>query len=50
MKKISYYVTILKEFIRKEKQIKKIENGLVKQIRINQEIIKKINSYQDNVI
>ena len=30
MKKISYYVTILKEFIQKEKQMRKIESGLVK--------------------
>ena len=30
MKKINYYVTILKEFIEKEKLIKKVENELVK--------------------
>ena len=30
IKKISYYVTILKEFIKKEKQTKKTENELVK--------------------
>ena len=29
MKKFSYYVTILKEFIKKEKQTRKIENELV---------------------
>ena len=30
MKRISYYITILKEFIEKEKQTEKVENGLVK--------------------
>ena len=45
IKKISYYVIILKEFIRKKKQTRKIENGLVKWIKTNQEIIKKMNSY-----
>ena len=30
IERINYYVTILKEFIEKEKQIKKTENGLVK--------------------
>ena len=29
MKKINYYVTILKEFIKKEKQTKKVENELI---------------------
>ena len=50
MKKISYYVIILKEFIEKEKQTRKVESELVKQIKINQETIKKMNSYQDNLI
>ena len=30
MKKISYYIIILKEFIKKEKQTRKIENKLIK--------------------
>ena len=30
IKKISYYVTILKEFIKKKKQTRKVENEFVK--------------------
>ena len=35
MKKISYYITILKEFIKKEKQTRKIKNEFVKSIKTN---------------
>ena len=35
IEKIDYYVTILKEFIRKEKQTRKVVNGLVKWVKIN---------------
>ena len=48
IKKISYYITILKEFIKKEKQTRKVENKLVKQIKTNQKTIEEMNSYQDN--
>ena len=50
IEKISYYVTILKKFIEKKKNIEKVENELTNWVKINQETIKEIDSYQDNII
>ena len=48
MKKISYYVTILKEFIGKEKQTGKAGSELVEWVKTNQDTIKGMNSYHDS--
>ena len=45
MKKISYYVAILEEFIKKEKQTGKVKSELIKWIKTNQKTIEEINSY-----
>ena len=50
MKKISYYIAILKEFITKEKFTEKIKSELVKWVKTNKKTIKEMNSYQDNKI
>ena len=48
MEKISYYVTILEELIKKRKQTGKTESELVKWVKTNQKTIEEIDSYQDN--
>ena len=48
MEKISYYVTILEEFIKKKKQIGKTESELVNWVKTNQKTIKEMDSYQDS--
>ena len=45
IEKISYYITILKEFIKKEKQTGKTESELVKWVKTNQKTIEEMDNY-----